>query len=237
MLRCVAVCCSISQCVVMCCNCCSVLQCAVVCRGVLRCVAVCCKNINTRMPYALSRAHTRVSHTLAYAHLGKVIKRVTYSQSRTHTHTHTCTHTHTLDTISLTHKHTRVGKVVKRLQRCNSLQQLTATDIDISLFSIQALSQTLYLCNTLQHTASHCNTLQHTATYCNTLQHTAAHCNKLQHTATRCNNSLRQTHAHLGKVIQRSICDIAVGQEGCWCFYLYTCKKSPTYTRKSPTYT
>jgi len=42
-------------------------------------------------------------------------------------------------------------------------------------------------CNTLQHTATHCNTLQYTATQCNALQRTATHCNTLQRTATHCN--------------------------------------------------
>ena len=49
--------------------------------------------------------------------------------------------------------------------------------------------------NTLQHTASHCNTLQRTATHCNTLQHTATHCNTLQHSTTRTGSFL--THKFL----------------------------------------
>ena len=59
MLQCVAVCCSVLQCVakVMTCMeffhvyiravCCSVLQCVAVCCSVLKCVAVCCKGNDT----------------------------------------------------------------------------------------------------------------------------------------------------------------------------------------------
>jgi len=49
-LQCVAVCCSMLQCVAVCCSvlqcvavCCSVLQCVAVCCSMLQCVAVCCR--------------------------------------------------------------------------------------------------------------------------------------------------------------------------------------------------
>ena len=41
-MHCIAVCCSVLQCVAVCCRCCSELQCAAVCCRVLQGVARCC---------------------------------------------------------------------------------------------------------------------------------------------------------------------------------------------------
>ena len=151
MLQCVAVRCSVLQCVVRCSRalprglshthtamCCSVLQCGAVCCSVLQCVAACCSKMQQTL-------HTPVLQrvTLCVAVRCSVL-RFYFCPS---------------------------------LLRALSLSLSPAFHLFIflarSLSPDESLQHTATHCNTLQHTTTHCNTLQHTATHCNTLQHTS----------------------------------------------------------------
>ena len=158
MLRCVAVCCSVLQCVVLC---------------IFPHLA---DNFEFTHCNTLQHTATRLQHTgqkPSATHCNRLQRRGVGDSARGHgvasvmRSQHTATHCSTL-------QHSDV--------LCNTLQ-CTATQYNTPCTVICACCGNAHL-TTLQLTASHCNSLQHTATHCNTLQLTASHCNILQHSAT-----------------------------------------------------
>ena len=180
-LQCVAVCCSVLQCVAVRIE--SALQCvAVRIESALQCVAV---RISTCKYYS--------KHCNAGRCVGSgLVDILTAIQCNALDHMlqHTATRVlascslHELETGRQSHCTTLQHTASLLIAHCNALQR-TATHCS-------TLQHTAAHCGTLQHTTTHYNTLQHTATHCNTLQHTATHCNTLQHTATHCNMPQRR---------------------------------------------
>jgi len=144
-LQCVAVCCSVLQCVVHIHSLYTrvreprVLQCVAVCWSVLQCVAVCCSVLQCVEPPQSPRGEPRAARQPFYIHCNTL-------QHTCNTH---ATHCNTLQHTTTTH--------------CNN----TLQHIYYFIYSATHMQQT---CNT--H-ATRCNTLQHTTTtHCNnTLQH------------------------------------------------------------------
>jgi len=165
---CVAVCCSVLQCVAVRCNetrqagSCrpwSVLQCVAVCCSVLQCVAVCVPKLVKQARAALGLCCScntdQRRHTPACGDVNDALQH-TLQQTPQHTLQHT-----------LPHK-PRVASAYEKMQK-KTAQHTTTQTKD----SQERASRVSSHCNTLQHTAAHCNTLQHTATH--TVTHTATH--------------------------------------------------------------
>jgi len=182
-----------------------VLQCVAVCCSVLQCVAE-HRTFLVMFPplhiLATLLPGMRCPPPVAAQKVDVCVQRLVGSYTLQHTTTHCNTLQH--DTVrNILHPVAaqKVDVCVQRLAGRYTLQH-TATHCNTNAAKHAAthwhtlLHTTTHCCNTLQHTATHCNTngartrplaLKHTATRCNTLQHTATHCNTLQHTATHCN--------------------------------------------------
>jgi len=158
-INCVAMRCSVLQCVAVCCSvdfvytdarglpicvsvvmrvCCSVLHCVAVCCSVLQCVVVCCS----------------VSGDSCVWH-----------ESKSHEPEKTC---------DITNQR-RLVIFVTNLCYVSNLQVHTDARSLPCRWGCVCVTATYY--NTQQHSATHCNTQQHTATRINSRQRTATHCN------------------------------------------------------------
>jgi len=145
------------------------LQCVAVCCSVLQCVAV---RGRVYVGYStisslnmLFKQHIQGQHTATHCN---TLQHTTECNTLQHTATHcntlqpTATHCNMLFKQHIQGAHCGVP-YIHSATHCNTLPH-TATHCNTLLNARHY--------NTLQHTATHCDTLQHTATHCNTLQHT-----------------------------------------------------------------
>jgi len=134
-----------------------------VCCSMLQCVAVCCVgNCNTHTHTCLSQEHPRQARDISVSRVlfclscfpshqlakEKFSKGQLFTQHTVYNHYRAEPHCNTLQDTA-TH--------------CNTLQTTCCNTLYAIIIE---LKHTATHCNTLQHTATHCNTLQHTATHC-----------------------------------------------------------------------
>jgi len=150
-LQCVAVCCSVSQCVAVCCSvvpCRAILQCVAVCCSVSQCVAVCCSVLPCRAILQCVVIAILCSNYTAGAALYCGLLQLLHSVLRC---TVVCCSIHTMhldDLLEYTASH------------CNTLQQ-NATQYNSGRGAVL---------NKTRSNATHSNTLHHIPKHCSTLQ-------------------------------------------------------------------
>ena len=164
-------------------------ECVAVCCSVLQCVAV------ERYVSWDSERETWLYGVLVYQEscLSTATHCNTLQHTATHCNTPQRTATHSLRCAGISRVLSLYCNTLQyTATHCNTLQHVATHCNKLSPVCWYITS----LISLLQHTATHCNTLPHTAThslrcagisrvlslYCNTLQYTATHCNTLQHT-------------------------------------------------------
>ena len=141
------------------------------CCSVLQCVAVCCSECvpllsrSGGLHWKCNGAYTD-RRAPEIARFGRSASNGTHCNSLQHTATQCNTLQHTATPCNsdpiLQFYRGGVYSAASNVAHCNTLQH-TATRCN-------TMQHTATHCTTLQHTATHCNTLQITATHCNTLQ-------------------------------------------------------------------
>ena len=203
LLQCVAVCCSVLQCVAL------LLQYVAVRCSALQCVAICCTHQDFSCPSGTTSVKAPSVLLQCVAACCSVLQGVVICCSVLHK-----------PRFSLDWVQRRQSRLHHNAPHCNKLQQqptaargncilkLQVSFAEYSLFyrallqkrpriakrcSILPLRHISTHCTICQHahlstphsTATHYNTLQHTATHCNTLHHATTQRNTMQHTATQ----------------------------------------------------